>query len=367
MSAIHFLYVRFADDVFGYVSSIVHDSHEAEDITQNVFAKLSTAIRKYEPRQVPFTAWILRVARNAAVDHLRARRQIPFEQVRTDDDGHDQIGFERSQSLRDALWRLPEEQREVLVLRHLVGLSPLEIARRLGKTEGSIHGLHHRGRSALRLRCSRWTPARSWQAPSCRRRRCRPAGREAGSASVTPSFRKLFLRCHSTVLTVTTSCSAISRLENPSAARVATWRSRVVSASVPVHRRPARACACHVRFTPRASGKHRGATALGELESLLERVPSVAPLPRSPERRPELHERTRPVESGLRLPKHLHGGLESLERRPRIANRAERAQRATDGAWLAERVGNRQLGFDQSLCFGPVSDHGYCKSRIRAP
>jgi RNA polymerase sigma-70 factor (ECF subfamily) len=151
MSAIHFLYVRFADDVFGYVSSIVHDSHEAEDITQNVFAKLSTAIRKYEPRQVPFTAWILRVARNAAVDNLRARRQIPFEEVRTDDDGHDQIGFERSQSLRDALWRLPEEQREVLVLRHLVGLSPLEIGRRLGKTEGSIHGLHHRGRSALRL------------------------------------------------------------------------------------------------------------------------------------------------------------------------------------------------------------------------
>lgn len=151
MSAIHFLYVRFADDVFGYVSSIVRESHDAEDITQNVFAKLSTAIRKYEPRQVPFTAWILRVARNAAVDHLRARRQIPFEEVRTDDDGHDQIGYERSQSLRDALWRLPEEQREVLVLRHLVGLSPLEIARRLGKTEGSIHGLHHRGRSALQL------------------------------------------------------------------------------------------------------------------------------------------------------------------------------------------------------------------------
>ncbi len=151
MSAIHFLYVRFADDVFGYVKSIVHDSHEAEDITQNVFAKLSTKIRKYEPRQVPFTAWILRVARNAAIDNLRSRRQIPFEEVRTDDDGHDQIGFERSQSLRDALWRLPDEQREVLVLRHLVGLTPLEIAHRLGKTEGSIHGLHHRGRSALQL------------------------------------------------------------------------------------------------------------------------------------------------------------------------------------------------------------------------
>jgi RNA polymerase sigma-70 factor (ECF subfamily) len=154
MSAIHFLYVRYADDVCGYVNSIVHDSHEAEDITQNVFAKLLKAIQKYEPREVPFAAWILRVARNAALDNLRSRRQIPFEEVRTDDDGHEQVGFERSQCLREALWRLPHEQREVLVLRHLAGLSPTEIADRIGKTEGSVHGLHHRGRSALKLALS---------------------------------------------------------------------------------------------------------------------------------------------------------------------------------------------------------------------
>ncbi len=148
-SALHFLYVRFADDVCGFVNSIVRDSHEAEDITQNVFAKLPKAIGRYEQREVPFGAWILRVARNAALDHLRARRQIPFEQVRTSDEGHDQVGFERSQSLREALSRLPADQREVLVLRHIAGLSPGEIAERLGKSEGSIHGLHHRGRSAL--------------------------------------------------------------------------------------------------------------------------------------------------------------------------------------------------------------------------
>jgi RNA polymerase sigma-70 factor (ECF subfamily) len=149
--AIHFLYVRFADDVFGYISSIVHDSYDAEDITQNVFAKLPRAIQKYEPRQVPFTAWILRVARNAALDHLRSKRQIPVEEVRIDDDRSDDVAPEITRSLRDALWRLPPEQREVLVLRHLLGLSPLEIAERLGKSEGSIHGLHHRGRSALQL------------------------------------------------------------------------------------------------------------------------------------------------------------------------------------------------------------------------
>ena len=148
-SALQFLYVRFADDVCGYVGSIIRDAHEAEDVTQNVFAKLMTAIQKYEPRDVPFAAWILRVSRNVALDHLRARRQIPVEQVRTDDDRYEQVGFERSQCLRDALSRLSQEQREVVVLRHLVGLSPAEIAERLGKTEASVHGLHHRGRGAL--------------------------------------------------------------------------------------------------------------------------------------------------------------------------------------------------------------------------
>jgi RNA polymerase sigma-70 factor (ECF subfamily) len=148
-SALHFLYVRYADDVRGYVRRLVRDEHEAEDITHSVFAKLITAIQRYEPRDVPFGAWILRVSRNAALDHLRARRQIPVEEVRTSDEGYEQVGFDRSQSLREAFCRLPEDQREVLVLRHIAGLSPGEIAVRIGKTESSVHGLHHRGRSVL--------------------------------------------------------------------------------------------------------------------------------------------------------------------------------------------------------------------------
>jgi RNA polymerase sigma-70 factor, ECF subfamily len=149
MDALHFLYVRYADDVYGFVNSIVRDTHAAEDITQNLFGRLMTAIQRYQQREVPFSAWILRVARNAALDHMRARRQIPVEEVRADDHGHEQVGFERMQCLREALRRLPADQREVLVLRHIAGLTPGEIARRLGKTEGSIHGLHHRGRGAL--------------------------------------------------------------------------------------------------------------------------------------------------------------------------------------------------------------------------
>ena len=150
MEALHFLYVRYADDVLRYVRSFVQDHHEAEDITQNVFVKLMSVIGKYEPREVPFAAWILRVSRNAALDHLRARRMTPCEDVRVEDDEHDQISHERGRDLRHALEGLPEEQREVLVLRHIVGLSPVEIADVLGKTESSVHGLHHRGRLSLK-------------------------------------------------------------------------------------------------------------------------------------------------------------------------------------------------------------------------
>jgi RNA polymerase sigma-70 factor (ECF subfamily) len=150
--ALRFLYVHYADHVYGYVASIVRDEYEAEDVTQHLFAKLMTALPKYEPREVPFSAWILRVARNVAVDHMRQRRPVPCEEVRELDVREDdsETTRHRAMGLRDALASLPEDQRQVVVMRHLVGLTPGEIAGRLGRTEPSIHGLHHRGRGALR-------------------------------------------------------------------------------------------------------------------------------------------------------------------------------------------------------------------------
>ncbi len=149
--AIGFLYARYADNVYGYVKSIVHDPHEAEDVTQQVFAKLIKVIGKYEERDVPFFAWMLRVARNLAVDHLRRQRLVPVEEVWVATrEELDPAGGRRMTDLSEALAELPKDQCEVLVLRHFAGLSPTEIAVRTGRSEGSIHGLHHRGRRALK-------------------------------------------------------------------------------------------------------------------------------------------------------------------------------------------------------------------------
>jgi RNA polymerase sigma-70 factor (ECF subfamily) len=148
--ALRFLYVRYADNIYGYVCSIIRDEYEAEDLTQQVFTKLPTILHKYQERDVPFSAWILRVARNLAVDHLRARRAVPCGEVRNSDEPFDNSHHERARCLQQALNELPEDQREVLIMRHILGMSPGEIARSLGKSEGSIHGLHHRGRGTMR-------------------------------------------------------------------------------------------------------------------------------------------------------------------------------------------------------------------------
>ena len=171
--ALRFLYVRYADNVYGYVTSIVRDEHEAEDITQHVFTKLLTVLPRYEQREVPFSAWILRVARNVAVDHLRARRPTPTDDPRPAVTQSDHGVSEYGQSLRQALRELPDDQRTVVVMRHLVGLSPTEIAERMGRTESSVHGLHHRARGTLRkslveLECAPATVRRSARRKSVR-------------------------------------------------------------------------------------------------------------------------------------------------------------------------------------------------------
>lgn len=152
--AIRFLYITYSHNVYGYVRSIVRDDHEAEDVTQHVFAKLLTAIGKHDDRGVPFFAWLLRLARNVAIDHLRANRVTPTENLYETDTSCG-LDLDQAETVRAALATLPDEQRQVVVLRHVVGLTPGEIADRMGRTEGSIHGLHHRGRRALQRELTR--------------------------------------------------------------------------------------------------------------------------------------------------------------------------------------------------------------------
>jgi RNA polymerase sigma factor (sigma-70 family) len=93
-SALHYLYARYGDGVRGYVESIVGSRIEADEITKATFVKLPRAIPAYEAGTLPFEGWLLRLARRAALDYLRGRRELSPELL------------------------------EVLALQHLTGLTP---------------------------------------------------------------------------------------------------------------------------------------------------------------------------------------------------------------------------------------------------
>jgi RNA polymerase sigma-70 factor (ECF subfamily) len=142
------LYGRFAPHVHDYVKRIVVNPDDADDLTQQIFAKLLTELWRYEPSEASFRAWLLRVAHNAAIDHVRRTRAFPCEEIRTIHEHVDEPPLERRASLREALASLTTGQRDVLVLRHVVGFTPEEIAARLGRSVHSVRCLHHRGRAA---------------------------------------------------------------------------------------------------------------------------------------------------------------------------------------------------------------------------
>jgi RNA polymerase sigma-70 factor, ECF subfamily len=148
--ALRLLYLLYADNVYGYVLAIVRDEHDAEDITSEVFARLPRALAHYRVSSTPFVAWLLRVARNAALDHLRAQRSVPLAEVPATAGDTQWHAHERLDDLRAALEALPFDQRQVMVLRLVAGLSPGEVAERIGRSVDAVHALQHRARRRLR-------------------------------------------------------------------------------------------------------------------------------------------------------------------------------------------------------------------------
>jgi RNA polymerase sigma-70 factor (ECF subfamily) len=147
-----YLYSRYSGPVYSYVCSIVRDRDDAADVTQQVFLKLMTAFPQYDVGRARFAAWILRVARNAAIDWLReSRAAVPATEA-IEVAHYDAATRNDRELLRHALADLTDGQRKVLFLREHVGLPAGEVAQRLGKREGAVHTMHHRARVAARRR-----------------------------------------------------------------------------------------------------------------------------------------------------------------------------------------------------------------------
>lgn len=142
------IYVALGSTVRSYLQNLVgHD--DADDIVQRVFYEVWRHNRRYDPSR-SLTAWVLGIARKRGIDHLRRRRDIPVALDNLADvvgeDGRDLAErYARGHEVRDALSRLPDEQREVLVLAYFGCFTQSEIATHLELPLGTVKARAFRG------------------------------------------------------------------------------------------------------------------------------------------------------------------------------------------------------------------------------
>lgn len=150
------LYVARVGAVSRYISAILRDADRAEDITAQTFMNAWKNLPKL--RQVNrFDAWLFRIAHNGAMNELKRRPTTRLDALPEPADPKRSISpSERLEQKDDALrvsralLRLPDGQREVLVLRYLRDLSYEEVARQLGKTLSAVYVLKYRALKRLR-------------------------------------------------------------------------------------------------------------------------------------------------------------------------------------------------------------------------
>ena len=156
------IYDRYHQDVFRYMYYRVGDQQTAEDLTSEVFLRMIEKISSYEIRRTSFQAWLFQIARNLSIDHYRKTKSVNRTTLEenipgTGEEPLDMVDRElTSEYLSRALRELPENQRDVIVMRFVVGMPIREVAQTLHKTEDSIKGLQRRALLDLREILTEW-------------------------------------------------------------------------------------------------------------------------------------------------------------------------------------------------------------------
>lgn len=152
-------YEALADPLFRYVRGLCGDGRLAEDMVEETFLELVQSAPRITGGVGGLRAWLYRAARNNLIDVKRkqARRgDVPLDMdqatMRPDlSPGPEATAVlgERHDILWTALAQVSEDQREVLMLRFVSGLSGPEVAEATGRTVGAVKSLQHRGLAAL--------------------------------------------------------------------------------------------------------------------------------------------------------------------------------------------------------------------------
>jgi RNA polymerase sigma-70 factor, ECF subfamily len=148
------IYTLYVERIYRYVYYLVRDKMTAEDLTEEVFIKAWKSIGNCKGRERTFSSWLYRIAHNHSIEMMRKnRREISFENVNIADDSDPEKAAEDSLELQDvfeAVKSLPEQQKQVILLKFLDDAGNEEIGRILGKRQGTVRALQMRALINLR-------------------------------------------------------------------------------------------------------------------------------------------------------------------------------------------------------------------------
>ncbi len=154
--AIRELYDVYSDPVRRYCYVRLGDNESAQDCVQEVFVCIWKGVKNFEYRgDLSFTAWLYTIANNVLVSHIRKRKRVQQVSLTPELNLTDSRSLDSARSicdrlaLRQAIEQLTLEQQQVITFKFFVGLSNLEIAEILGRTEGAVKALQHRAINRL--------------------------------------------------------------------------------------------------------------------------------------------------------------------------------------------------------------------------
>ena len=151
------VYDLFFDKIYRYASFRV-PAEVAEDLVADIFVKAWEKLHTYKPQKnVPFGAWIFRIARHTVVDSYRSKQvieEVPEEMEDTDALNRAETRVKRRhllKTVRGAMQELPPKHREVLELSFMAELPNTEVARVLKMREGAVRTLKSRALKKLEV------------------------------------------------------------------------------------------------------------------------------------------------------------------------------------------------------------------------
>lgn len=150
------LYDIYLDAVYRFVYVRVGNRQDAEDITEQIFISMFTAINRYVDNGLPFEAWMYRIARNKVTDYYRKHKShVQLEEIAEAVDTHplpeEQTEINLSkEAVMKSLIRIPSQYQEIIVLKFIEDKTNEEISTMLEKPIAHIRVLQHRAIQALR-------------------------------------------------------------------------------------------------------------------------------------------------------------------------------------------------------------------------